>query len=270
MGSHTKNRPQAESITEEQIQAFIEEMRRKNRSASTLETYSRTMAALYAALPEKKLDASTWDFWKGEMLRQNFQPGTVNQRLSVPNSYLRHIGRKGWCGNEFVPVEKTVQPELTRNEYKRLLSAAKLSGREKTYFLIKVMGGAGIGVGELPYLTAEAVERGCVSLPHGRPISLPEPLRAELAAYIKRNAVKNGPIFQTASGQPIDRSNLYRVIGSLGADAVVDPAKATPKCLLKMYRQTRKDIEEHIAILAEQSYQRMLEEEQHALGWEEA
>ena len=44
MGSHTKNRPQAESITEEQIQAFIEKLRRKNRSASTLETYSRAMA----------------------------------------------------------------------------------------------------------------------------------------------------------------------------------------------------------------------------------
>lgn len=84
MGSHTKNRPQAESITEEQIQAFIEKLRRKNRSASTLETYSRAMAALYASLPEKELDASTWDFWKTEKSQQSVCLLSIHSKFVLP------------------------------------------------------------------------------------------------------------------------------------------------------------------------------------------
>lgn len=268
MDSSLQKEMQGETITEERIQDFLEELRRKNRSSETLENYRRGLAMLYAFLPEKKLDASTWEAWKEEMLRQGFQPGTVNQRLSVLNSFLYYLGYRGWCGNDFVPVESRLQPELTRNEYKRLLSAAKILGKEKAYLLIKVIGGAGIGTRDLAYLTVEAVQKGSVGSRHSHPILLPEPLREELAAYMQRNGITTGPVFQTVSGRLIDRKNICSLISSVSADARVDPAKATPKCLLKMYEQTRKDIEEHISILAEQSYQRMLEEEQHLLGWE--
>lgn len=268
MDSNLQTEMQGETITEERIQDFIEELRRKNRSDETLESYRRGLALLYAFLPEKKLDASTWEAWKEELLRQGFQPGSVNQRLSVLNSFLLYLGYRGWCGNDFVPVESRLQPELTRNEYKRLLSAAKMLDKEKAYLLIKVIGGAGISVGDLACLTVEAVQKGSVENRHSHPTLLPEPLREELAAYLQRNGITAGPVFQTISGRPIDRKTVCSMISSVSADAMVDPAKATPKCLLKMYEQTRKDIEEHISILAEQSYLRMLEEEQHTLGWE--
>ena len=45
--------------------------------------------------------------------------------------------------------------------------------------------------------------------------------------------------------------------------------KANPRCLWKMYQETCRGIRANIAVLIEQSYQKILEDEQLAMGWKE-
>lgn len=54
---------------------------------------------------------------------------------------------------------------------------------------------------------------------------------------------------------------------SMPAGARVEEEKATPRCLWNMYCGTRDTILSNISILADQAYERMLEEEQRAVGW---
>ena len=59
-----------------------------------------------------------------------------------------------------LPLEDAgVQPELTRKEYLRLLSAAKAANRECAYMLVKLFATTGIAVRELPRVTVEAVKQ---------------------------------------------------------------------------------------------------------------
>ena len=102
--------------------------------------------------------------------------------MSVLNTFLRYLGHRDWQVDEFVRVSGDVQPELTRAEYLRLLSAAKHIGKEKTYLLIKTMGGAGVRVQELSQVTVEAVHQGMVKLDSHNGLRL-HPCRCKTARY---------------------------------------------------------------------------------------
>ena len=56
---------------------------------------------------------------------------------------------------------------------------------------------------------------------------------------------------------------------SLSRDARVEEAKCNPRCLRKLYLATRVEVERGVRLLAEQSYERMLDTEQLAAGWAE-
>lgn len=92
----------------------------------------------------------------------------MNTRISVWNSFLRYLGRREWQIVDFEREVVKVQPRLSRTEYLRLLSAAKQLDKEKTYLLIKTLGGAGMRIQELPQLTlgftcAQRSFRNCVN-----------------------------------------------------------------------------------------------------------
>ena len=124
---------------------------------------------------------------------QGLAPRTINARMSVWNSYCQYIGRREWVQEEFFRNGSEVQPELTRTEYLRLLQTAKILGREKSYLLIKTLGGAGLRIQELPQLTVEAVRQGTVGLRshnnlHRRLLRIPASLREELLDYIRQRS----------------------------------------------------------------------------------
>ena len=143
---------------------------------------------------------------------------------------------------------------------------------ERSYLLVKVLGGAGMRVQELPQLTVEAVRQGVVPLEYHnsrqqRLLRLPEALRQELLDYIRREGLVSGPVFATSDGNPLPRSRVYTFVRSAGLAARVPEEKATPRGLWKMYLSTQEEIQSYVALLAEQRYCRMLEEEQQAVGW---
>jgi len=55
---------------------------------------------------------------------------------------------------------------------------------------------------------------------------------------------------------------------SLCEEARVEKEKLSPRCLRKLYRATQEGIERSLAIIAEQSYERLLEKEQLTVGWD--
>ena len=103
------------------------------------------------------------------------------------------------------------------------------------------------------------------------PSSAPGPeeqvLRQELLDYIRREGLVSGPVFATSDGNPLPRSRVYTFVRSAGLAARVPEEKATPRGLWKMYLSTQEEIQSYVALLAEQRYCRMLEEEQQAVGW---
>ena len=65
----------------------------------------------------------------------------------------------------------------------------------------------------------------------------------------------------------MDRSNVNHSIRRLSREAKVAEEKANPRCLWKMYQSTQERLQANVAVLIEQAYERMLEQEQLTVGW---
>ena len=136
-------------LTEECIASFLEELARKGRTPGTLDTYQRNICSLYDALPEDKtLRPGTLDRWQQDMLAEGYSPRTVNTRLSVANHLVAFLGRRELQTRGTLQIEEGGTPELTRREYLRLLSTARILGKERIYLLVKLFGSTELAVGD--------------------------------------------------------------------------------------------------------------------------
>jgi len=259
-------------ITAEMINEYLNDMETKGRSKSSIESYQTALIAFYNFLPDEKiLDETTTLQWRDFLRENGYSQRTINARMSIYNSFLQYLGKREWqyIGQTALPDD--VQPEITRAEYLRLLQAAKQLNKERTYLLIKTLAGAGIRLQELPQLTVEALQKGTAKLEHygcQRLARIPEPLRVELLEYAAQKGITSGPIFVTRDGTPLLRSSVWNAINAVCKTARVEPEKANPRCLWKLYQSTYQGIRDNIIALTDQAYERMLEQEQLTIAWD--
>lgn len=117
-------------------------------------------------------------------------------------------------------------------------------------------------------MTVEAVQDSSLSPSAGRIVHIPESLRTELLDYAKREGILSGLIFTSGGGRALHRSNISGSIRALCRDAHVAEEKGTPRCLRKLYQTTQARIVSNISVVVEQAYDRLLETEQLAIGWD--
>ena len=173
--------------------------------------------------------------------------------------------------NQSVQSNQPARPELSRNEYLQLLRTAKAHGKERLYLLVKLFAATGITVQELPKVTVEAAEEGRLVCSHNHVkeiVRLPECLRKELLSFSRRRGCFSGPIFQTRAGGPMNRTHISTAIRRLCVEANVSEEKGNPRCLKRLYQNTRTGIENNVALLIDQAMERQLEQEQLVAGWE--
>ena len=263
--THAAGQKQVElTLTEECIASFLEELARKGRTPGTLDTYQRNIGSLYDALPEDKtLLPGTLDRWQQDMLEEGYSPRTVNTRLSVTNHLVAFLGRRELQTQGTLQIGEGGTPELTRGEYLRLLSTARILGKERIYLLVKLFGSTELPVGDLKLLTVEALrgEAEC-------PVRLPEFLRRELLDYAGRSGVVRGPLFQTRSGRPLGRTAVTDSMKQLCRDAQVAEEKANPRCLKHLWQTTQDRFRAQLDRMVEQACDGLLEAEQLSIGWD--
>ena len=259
-------------MTREQIEDYVAHRQGEDRTSESIQKYARDLDALYRFLPEeKRIYPETLSQWRGSLLGEGYAPRTVNSMVSVANSFLKWLGHRELqlTGQLNIAYD---QPELTRNEYLRLLSAARHLNKERTYLLVKVFTTVNITVLELPRLTVEAVRGDQVEFTANGVrylAAIPSCLRDELLDYARRSCIASGPIFVTRTGKPLGRTAVTAYIQSLAQTARVAPEKSNPRCLHKLYQSTMDGIEAAVRVLAEQSHERLLEQEQLLVGWQE-
>jgi len=257
-------------VTPEMLETFLERQRARSRNPGSIRLYQQNLWMLYDSLgSDKTIHSHTLENWRDDLIASGYAARTVNTCISVANSFLQSYHRRDLQLATLKLPEDPEQPELSREEYLRLLSAAKALSRERTYLLVKVFGSTGLAVRDLPCLTVEAVEAGRIDLP-GQEIELPECLRAELADYIVRNRLTTGPVFVTRKGTPMSRNCVTGVIRGLCEEARVPAEKGSPRCLRRLYQTTQENIYSDVSILVRQAYDQMLAGEQSSIGWNEA
>ena len=259
-------------MTDENLSGFFQFLEERRRGDGTVDAYQRALHALYEYLPEEKKvsDRAILSYWQKELFSQGYAVRTVNHRISAVNSFLEYMGRRDLQLTPAALPDSDILPELTRSEYLRLLRTAKSMGKERTYFIIKTICCAGVRVQELPQITAEAVKMGSVTVIGQcgeRKIHIPSVLRAELLSFASRKGIESGPLFVTRNGMPMGRTSVNDSIKRLCRDARVPEEKGNPRCLLKLHQSTYGNIQNSVAVLIEQAYDHLLEQEQASAGW---
>ena len=204
------------------------------------------------------------------LLAEGYAPRTVNIHISAANTYVSYMGHPELQLRDSLEAEKTMAPELTRNEYIHLLQTAQLLQREKVYLLVKVFANADFPVQELPKITVEAAKAGQAIVGEGKGrkiVRLPRCLCQELVSYAERNGIKEGPLFLTKDRKPMDRTSVTSSIKELCLVAHIPAEKGNPRCLRRLYQSGRKAIEDNVALLVEQALERQTEKEQLIVGW---
>lgn len=259
-------------ITPQQVEQYRQELVRRERSLATVGNYIRHCGEFLrfcrAAPCPSSAPVSPLQDWKHSLLAAGLCPATINAKLAAVNGFLRFLGRPELCVRQVRRQRRVFRDkdrDLTRGEYLRLVQTARAQGRERLCLAMQTICATGIRVSELRFITVEAVRTGRATVTGKgkcREILLPGALRQKLKRYLKglgrwtkcgdyAASACSSPVFLTAGGQPLDRSNLWREMRSLCAAAKVDPHKVFPHNLRHLFAKTFYTLNKDIAKLAE-------------------
>lgn len=243
-------------ITKELIKNFRRYLIEEEKAAATVEKYIRDINVFADWLGEKELDKETVLIYK-ENLTQNYAPASVNSVLSSLNSFFTF---NEWYNLRVknLKIQKQLfankDNELTKEEYERLLTAAKSKGNEQLYFLMQTICSTGIRVSELCYITVESLkaQKAQINLKGKmRVVILPKELCKMLLKYSKEQKIASGSVFVSRNGKPIDRSNIWKMMKALCESAGVARAKVFPHNLRHLFARTFYSIQKDIVRLAD-------------------
>ena len=255
------------ALAEAKMEGYLEKLAEKGCAPGTLTLYRTNIEKFLQWLNGTPLDPGSATQWRDHLLALGRMPRTVNLQLSPINGLLAHLKLWDYQAPTLLCLEEDAQPELNRQEYLRLLAAAKARGTRRMYLAVKVFACLGLNVHELPLLTVEAVASGSVPLADGPPRSLPCCLQRELEEYIQDMGIPAGPVFITRSGKPMSRTSVTTAIQHLAKSAGVEPEKCNPRCLRKLYLATLQGFQRQVTQLVEQAHNSLVEQEQAVVGW---
>lgn len=255
-------------VTRELLEQYLEAQKSAGLSDSSIVSYRHKLEQLYALLPEDKcIRPGTIRTAADHLLEKGYSPNTVNVFLAAADGLVIHCGQPDLKSLSRFEIEDRAQPELSRQEYLWLLSAARTLGKAKAYYLIKCYVTLGITPQELSILTVEAVNRGGIVTDSGiNPI--PRSLCAELRAYAEQEGILSGPIFRGRNGKPLHRTSTNNLIAAVQQNTGIPAERCTPRSMRRLYLRTREELERRQRMLMEQEYERMLTEENSLTGWE--
>ena len=122
-----------------------------------------------------------------------------------------------------------------------MLSCATPSGREKYYYIIRVMVFTGIRVSEFSSLTVEVLPLGRFAVGNKgktRDIYLPDRLVSELTEYCRTEQITSGVIFKGNRGKAIHRTSIYKMLIRLAGMAGIEKQKAHPHSFRHLFALT--------------------------------
>ena len=243
-------------ITNKLISDFEVYLIQEEKSASTIEKYIRDIKAFFKWSFGRKLTKNVVLEYKSHLVN-NFAPASINSMLSSVNNFFEYnkwydlkvkslkIQRQIFAGKD---------KELRKDEYEKLLRAAKRKNNEQLYLLMQTLCSCGLRVSELRFITVEALNKQTAIIKckgKMRQVFLPISLCRLLKRYAKSKKISSGAVFITKTGKPLVRSNIWKMMKALCNDAGVPSSKVFPHNLRHLFARTYYSIEKDIVRLAD-------------------
>lgn len=234
------------------IQGFKKYLVEREKGVSTQNNYVRSVRDM--TLEKGYTLSREWLAQYRERMKETYGTATVNNRIAAINQYLKYRGMD-WR-MQYVRVQKNSyieeDREFCREEYDRLLEACRSD--ERLYLAIETLCSTGMRIGELKYIQAGDLRNGSVTVLFKgkvRKIFLPDLLVERLTEYCRKRNIRQGPVFVTKTGRPLDRSNLWRSMKRAGEKAGLEKTKVYPHNLRHLFAAVFYNQEKDILKLAD-------------------
>jgi len=243
-------------MTKKELERYKNYLLEEEKSSATITKYLHDLCEFSMWLGERKFDKKDVVEYKG-LLCEKYAPASVNACLSSLNGFFTFME---WFELKVknLKIQKQIfassDKEITKEEYERLLQAAKSKSNERLFLLMQTICSTGIRVSEVRFVTAEAVRSGVAVINckgKCRQVFLPRQLCQMLKKYLSVHKIKSGPVFVTRTGKPLDRSNIWADMKKLCQDAKVSEKKVFPHNLRHLFARTYYNLQKDVVRLAD-------------------
>ena len=231
-------------LTEREFDQFEDYLRHDEREESTIEAYLRSLTRFAEWADGRAVTKELAMEWKAALAEAGYRPISVNAMLAAVNKFFTCMGRED-CKVKYLKLQRQMfrksEKDLSKEDYQRLVQAAHEKGDLRMELILETICATGIRVGELKYITVEAVRAGVAEIALKgkiRTILLPHRLCRKLQKYAKQQKIASGKIFLTQDGLPVSRQSIWTRMKALCEAAGVERSKAFPHNLRSLFARS--------------------------------
>ena len=231
-------------LTEREMERFEDYLRHDEREESTIEAYLRSLTRFAEWADGRAVTKELAMEWKAVLSESGYRPISVNAMLAAVNKFFTCMGRED-CKVKYLKLQRQMfrksEKDLSKEEYQRLVQAAHEKGDLRMELILETICATGIRVGELKYITVEAVRAGVAEIALKgkiRTILLPHRLCRKLQKYAKQQKIASGKLFLTQDGLPVSRQSIWTRMKALCEAAGVERTKVFPHNLRSLFARS--------------------------------
>ena len=231
-------------LTQREFDQFEDYLRHDEREESTIEAYLRSLTRFAEWADGRSVTKELAMEWKTALAESGYRPISVNAMLAAVNKFFICMGRED-CKVKYLKLQRQMfrksEKDLSKEEYQRLVQAAHEKGDLRMELILETICATGIRVGELKYITLEAVRAGVAEIALKgkiRTILLPRRLCRKLQKYAKQQKIASGKIFLTQYGLPVSRQSIWTRMKALCEAAGVERSKVFPHNLRSLFARS--------------------------------
>ena len=213
------------------LDAYIAEMKLNELSNLTIEKYVADINQWLSTAPEVISKADILDY--KENLCVKYKVASINSKIISINRYLKWLGIK-----ELTVKTKRLQNAsglenmITKECYLKMLRYADARNKRKQYCIMKTIAQTGIRIGELKFVTVEAIKEGSTIVWNKgkyRTIYFTKNLRHEILQYCREIDCVTGVIFcGRENGSPITPGAVWKSLKYIAKQVDVPEAMVYP------------------------------------------
>ena len=231
-------------LTQREFDQFEDYLRHDEREESTIEAYLRSLTRFAEWADGRAVTKELAMEWKAVLSESGYRPISVNAMLAAVNKFFTCMGRED-CKVKYLKLQRQMfrksEKDLSKEEYQRLVQAAHEKGDLRMELILETICATGIRVGELKYITVEAVRAGVAEIALKgkiRTILLPHRLCRKLQKYAKQQKIASDKLFLTQDGLPVSRQSIWTRMKALCEAAGVERSKVFPHNLRSLFARS--------------------------------
>jgi integrase len=234
-----KNR-KTNTIINEELTNYEKWLKDNEKSSNTRKRYISILKKFVAWTGERKITKSLALDYK-EKVADQYKPAGINLIIAALNSLFQYKELPDLTLKYIKMQNQPHESLLNRAEYNVLLRTAQKKHHWQIYYILQTLAATGIRIGELPYITVEAIHLGYAKIYNkgkSRRVYLPQKLQFNLQRYIadQTRHIHTGTIFRSSRGNVINQNaQVGPELKKLAQESHIDPNKVKPHALRSLF-----------------------------------